>query len=250
MTHIDLKPRGIKPPLDLLPVGPLMAIAACYAESTHLGSPSLDALPYQPLCAAVSALHDGATKYERWNWLERTPDDREVYCAAAMRHVVAYNDDNEDDYADDSKVHHLCHAFATVVILMEKLEIEWTLPTESFEAELDSSALFQLMAFAHPTTADYDETYGLHRLAIAGFLILRELGLESIGYHESVAVQEAKALAAGTPTRAEEITQLVEDQSDDDKTVELVSNGTLPSGHRVSSPAPEFRPGFSFGFFS
>ncbi len=249
MIHIDLKPRGIKPPLDLLPVGPLMAIAACYAESTHLGSPSLEALPYEPLCAVVSALHDGATKYQRWNWLERTPDDREVYTSAAMRHTVAYNDSSQDDYASDSKVHHLSHAFATVVILMEKLQVEWMLPSESFEAELDGSVLYQLMAFSHPSMDDIDPQYGLHRLAIAGFLLLREIGLEGIGYIESTAVQAVQN-AKGTLSPEAELAQLVVEQRDDDKTVELVSKGVLPAGNPDPSPRFPTCRSLPLGFFS
>jgi len=140
MTHKDLKPRGIKPPLHLLPIGPLQAIATCYPNGT------LEELPFRALCAAVSALHDGATKYQPWNWLERTPDDREVYASAALRHVVAYNDDNEDDYASDSQVHHLAHAFATVVILMEKLGTSYSRP--EVNAPLPGgSILFNLLMF-------------------------------------------------------------------------------------------------------
>lgn len=99
MGHKDLKPRNIKAPLHLLPARALRAVA--------------------------SAIEDGAVKYAPWNWLEQKDDYREVYGAAMARHVCAFNDPTESDYAKDSGVHHIAHAVACGLILLTKLGIDY-----------------------------------------------------------------------------------------------------------------------------
>ena len=88
----DLKPRGLKAPMHLL--------------------------PYRPLRAIVGALHDGGTKYAPENWREARGDHREVYGSALRRHVSAYIDPDYSDFDDDSGLHHLAHAGACVLILL------------------------------------------------------------------------------------------------------------------------------------
>lgn len=93
----DIKPRGIKAPLSLLPAKPLRAIAA--------------------------AMLDGATKYERNNWRVKNPEEtdedrRHVYTSAALRHLYAFIDPDFEDSAEDSGVYHLAHAGACILILL------------------------------------------------------------------------------------------------------------------------------------
>jgi hypothetical protein len=95
----DLKPRGMKAPLNLIPARPLRVIAA--------------------------AMEDGATKYQPWNWVEQTDDFREVYGAALRRHVERFTDPTESDYAGDSDIHNLAHAGACILILLHKLGIDY-----------------------------------------------------------------------------------------------------------------------------
>ncbi|UCC74940.1 MAG: hypothetical protein JSV86_10440 [Gemmatimonadota bacterium] len=95
----NLKPRGVKAPLNLIPARPLRVIAA--------------------------AMEDGANRYAPWNWIERRDDDRDVYGAALRRHVEKFTDPTEPDYADDSKIHHLAHAGACILILLHKLGIDY-----------------------------------------------------------------------------------------------------------------------------
>lgn len=98
----DLKPRGVKAPLDLIPARPLRAISA--------------------------AMLDGARKYAPWNWTEHTGDWRETYSAALRRHVSAFTDPTEPDVAEDSGVHHLAHAGACILILLWHLGVDFTEP--------------------------------------------------------------------------------------------------------------------------
>lgn len=95
----DLKPRGTKAPLWLLPLTPLKAISA--------------------------AMEDGATKYAPWNWVGQTDDWRETYASALLRHALAYSDPTQDDYAPDSKIHHLAHAAACILILLHHEGVDY-----------------------------------------------------------------------------------------------------------------------------
>lgn len=88
----DLKPRGLKAPLDLLPLRPLRAISG--------------------------AMLHGARKYAPWNWTENTNDWRATYTAALLRHAHAYADSTEPDADPESGLSHLAHAGACVMILL------------------------------------------------------------------------------------------------------------------------------------
>jgi len=100
----DLKPRGKKVPMSLL--------------------------PYRPLRAIVAAFHDGATKYAKDNWRNQggTDDWRETYTDALQRHVNAFADPDYPDVADDSGVHHLAHAGACAIILLYHLGADYVIP--------------------------------------------------------------------------------------------------------------------------
>lgn len=86
------KPRSGKAPLALLPIRPLRAISAAFAE--------------------------GAKKYEPDNWRDDTPDFRAVYGSALRRHVGSYLDRDEPDSDLETGVHHLAYAGACVMILL------------------------------------------------------------------------------------------------------------------------------------
>ena len=104
----DLKPGRVKAPLDLLPAAPLRAISA--------------------------AMEEGAIKYDPWNWQDRSGGVREYY-AALLRHVLSANDPSLPDYTDDSKLHHLAHAGACVLILLWKMDIDYQKPVVNGDIE-------------------------------------------------------------------------------------------------------------------
>lgn len=97
----DMKPTGVKAPMNLLPARPLRAIAA--------------------------AMEHGALKYEAWNWQDTSKNEeriQELY-AAAMRHLTAAIDPSEPSHDEESGVHHLCAAGACILILLHKLGIDY-----------------------------------------------------------------------------------------------------------------------------
>lgn len=72
-----------------------------------------------PMLAALAAgLTDGARKYGVCNWREISVEAR-TYVAAAMRHQAQWLDGEE--HAQDSGVHHLDHAIATLCILRDAM---------------------------------------------------------------------------------------------------------------------------------
>ena len=96
----DLKPVGVKAPMNLLPAAPLRAIA--------------------------SAMEHGAAKYAPWNWQQNT-DQATIneLLAALLRHTTAASDPSQSDYDDESGLHHLTHAGACIMILLFKLDIDY-----------------------------------------------------------------------------------------------------------------------------
>lgn len=78
----------------------------------------LDLIP-GPACVAIAqALGDGARKYGAFNW-RITPIEASNYIAAAERHIKSWQD--REEYAADSRVHHLGHAAASLAIVMDAL---------------------------------------------------------------------------------------------------------------------------------
>ena len=105
----DLKPRGVKAPIALLPYVGLGVIAA--------------------------ALEYGAMKYRAWNWQEHYPDEteetiRQVYGGACLRHIYQWTDPSQDDYDDESGLHHLAHAGACIMIAIWRLGLTYYAPKE------------------------------------------------------------------------------------------------------------------------
>lgn len=76
----------------------------------------LHLVPSPGLIETAQAMADGARKYGPYNWREEGVGAT-TYISAAMRHLRSWLDGEED--ADDSKVHHLGHAAACLMILLD-----------------------------------------------------------------------------------------------------------------------------------
>lgn len=204
----DLKPRGVKAPLDLIPARPLRAIASAtqaIEAFPHYGIASLHLIPAAALRAAAAAFGDGARKYAPWNWVGQTDDWRETYGAAARRHLDAYTDPAESDYAPDSQIHHLSHLFACVGILLFKEGIDYPAteggsPPRAWDrvrAPAVAWARLHLEAYTDPNEPDFDPRSGLHRLALVGASTLRLLRHDGIDYP---ATSEAAGVDPDSPS--------------------------------------------------
>ena len=129
----DLKPRGVKPPLGLIPY----SVCPELAPTDVTGA--ADAAEYWPdrdypakdpraflralieVIAAepgdvAAAFGHGAAKYAPWNWTTFTWDRSAVteYFGAICRHLAA--DESGEERAEDSGVRHLGHAAAGAMI--------------------------------------------------------------------------------------------------------------------------------------
>jgi hypothetical protein len=83
-----------------------------------LAKAPIDKVPPALLLAVAEAMQFGADKYGAYNW--RTAKiSSSVYYAAMMRHITAWWDG--EDYAPDSKVHHLAHAAASIALLLDTI---------------------------------------------------------------------------------------------------------------------------------
>jgi len=76
----------------------------------------LDLIPGPAMLAAAWALKDGADKYGPFNW-RSVPIKASNYQAAAERHIKAWQDGERS--ASDSGVHHIAHAIAGLMILLD-----------------------------------------------------------------------------------------------------------------------------------
>jgi hypothetical protein len=81
-----------------------------------LKKPRLSDVPPVALFAVGAAMSDGASKYGRFNWRE-TGSTSSVFYDAIIRHLTDWY--NGEDYAHDSKVHHLGHIMASCAILLD-----------------------------------------------------------------------------------------------------------------------------------
>ena len=125
----DLKPVGQKAPLYLLPLRPLGAVAG--------------------------VMEHGATKYARWNWMNDTQAQArmEELVGAVMRHALAVFDPSQDEFDEESGIHHMAHVACGALIYLHKRGIsyqpsllikkpEWastsTLPLADIEVKLQS----------------------------------------------------------------------------------------------------------------
>lgn len=78
--------------------------------------PGLGNVPPGPLYEVARAFDDGARKYGAFNWREKSVL-ADVYHDACQRHLECWF--HGRDRADDSKVHHLAHAIACLMILLD-----------------------------------------------------------------------------------------------------------------------------------
>jgi hypothetical protein len=81
--------------------------------------PTLSVIPSAALVHFGLAMVNGSKKYGRMNWREH-PVQASIYLDAAMRHLMAWTDGEED--AEDSGVNHLGHAMACMGILLDAQE--------------------------------------------------------------------------------------------------------------------------------
>lgn len=81
--------------------------------NTKLG---LRHVPLGAIYEAAVAMDDGARKYGPFNWRDH-PVRADVYTDAAKRHIDAWI--HGEERADDSGAHHLGHAVACLLILMD-----------------------------------------------------------------------------------------------------------------------------------
>jgi len=81
-----------------------------------LSKPRLSDVPPVALFALGAAMSDGAHKYGRFNYRD-TSVTSSVFYDAMMRHLTAWY--SGEDYANDSKVHHLAHLMASCAILLD-----------------------------------------------------------------------------------------------------------------------------------
>lgn len=94
----DLKPTGVKAPLDLLPARSLRAVAAAME-------------------------HGVLSKGVAWNWqvLDNLEERKREYAAAAMRHILCLTDPSEDSNdtgPGGSGLNHATHAVASLLIYL------------------------------------------------------------------------------------------------------------------------------------
>lgn len=84
-----------------------------------VAKPPLGLLPAPAVAHVAMAFADGDRKYGRANWREK-PVTWSTYDNAARRHIALY--ESGETHAQDSGVHHLAHAAACLMILVDAEE--------------------------------------------------------------------------------------------------------------------------------
>lgn len=96
--------------------------------------PDYSLVPFGAMDEVVQVLTYGANKYDRFNW-KYVADHR--YQAAAMRHISAYMQGEEND--PESGYRHLAHAISNLLFLMGKVyyqeELEYNTDYSEIEGE-------------------------------------------------------------------------------------------------------------------
>jgi hypothetical protein len=105
--------HGTKPSDDKEQVTPVDSNLKTLAA---LNKPKLSDVPPVALFALGAAMSDGASKYGRYNWRD-TGTTASVFYDAMQRHLADWY--NGEDYAHDSKIHHLGHIMASCAILLD-----------------------------------------------------------------------------------------------------------------------------------
>lgn len=83
--------------------------------------PDLSLVPPVALLELAGVMSLGAAKYGPYNWREKTVSSR-VYTAAAMRHILQWQDGEDID--PESGESHLAHAMACLAIIIDATHIE------------------------------------------------------------------------------------------------------------------------------
>ena len=97
------------PPNSVLADNNLKTLAA-------VGKPIVSSIPPIALLALGMAMEDGVKKYGKFNWREAAVTSS-VFYDAIERHLIAWY--SGEDYATDSKVHHLAHVMAGCAIILD-----------------------------------------------------------------------------------------------------------------------------------
>ena len=197
MAVADLKPRGVKAPLQLVPAVLLELYASTASAGQAAGQMPWSAVPARLLECCAAAFADGAAKYAPWNWLHQGDmhDMRETYTGAMLRHIHALS--SGEDVAPDSGVSHIGHAAACAAILAHHMGVQADparvamLPMASDE-RLANTLAEAAHTFADPTRPNTSPAR-LHYLAV----VVRCLGdladRWEHGYTPSTAVLAAQA---------------------------------------------------------
>ena len=99
----------LKPGFHAIPPVALLAMARGYGGGLHR-------IPPVALLHLGAAMEDGRRKYGITNWRGNSVAGS-VYLNAGLRHGFAFRDG--EDYASDSKVHHLGHTLACCAIILD-----------------------------------------------------------------------------------------------------------------------------------
>lgn len=113
------KPKGTPTPVDKN----LKTLAA-------ISKPRMSDVPPVALFALGAAMSNGKDKYGRFNWRD-TGTTSSVFYDAMHRHLAQWY--SGEDFAADSKVHHLAHIMASCAILMDS-EFQGSLNDDRMEA--------------------------------------------------------------------------------------------------------------------
>lgn len=112
----------------------------------------LHLIPSPGLIATALAMQDGAKKYGPYNWREEGVGAT-TYVSAALRHIRTWLDGEED--AKDSRVHHLGHAAACLMILLDAQAVGNLVDDRPVPAPT-GLMLDHVKSGYHPTTEAYD----------------------------------------------------------------------------------------------
>lgn len=134
--HIIARERAAawKPSKASLPDANLKTAAA-------LGKPTITAIPPVAIFAMGAAMQDGVNKYEKYNW-RNAGATTSVFVDAMSRHLLAYY--GGENYASDSKIHHLAHLMAGCAILLDA-ELHGKLNDDRLAGNLKPEIIKQFM---------------------------------------------------------------------------------------------------------
>src|SRR5712692_5907677 len=110
---------------------------------------NLFTVPPVSIIQEATAMQNGASKYGPYNWRGMgSTVAASIYLSAALRHLLSYLDG--EDYASDSKVHHLAHAKACMGIILDATSTGNLIddrPSPGYASELIDSLI------EHPVTS-------------------------------------------------------------------------------------------------